>query len=92
MCRQFLKVRDDKFIYDFYCKLFFDVTNESLWVQKFITIIPQVGTYVLIATVFRKKFGDTATFLSLIFFKEKISLQKWIGIIIAAVSMVLLAI
>jgi len=55
-------------LYYYYCKLFFDITNESLWVQKFITIIPQVGTYVLIATVFRKKFGDMATFLSLIFF------------------------
>ena len=55
-------------LYYYYCKLFFDITNESLWVQKFITIIPQVGTYALIATVFRKKFGDTATFLSLIFF------------------------
>lgn len=55
-------------LYYYYCKLFFDITNESLWVQKFITIIPQVGTYALIATVFRKKFGDMATFLSLIFF------------------------
>lgn len=55
-------------LYYYYCKLFFDITNESLWVQKFITVIPQVGTYALIATVFRKKFGDVATFLSLIFF------------------------
>lgn len=55
-------------LYYFYSKLFFDITNESLWVQKFITIIPQVGTYALIATVFRKRFGDVAAFLSLIFF------------------------
>ena len=55
-------------LYYFYGKLFFDITGGSLWVQKFITIIPQVGTYVLIATVFRKRFGDVATFLTLIFF------------------------
>ena len=37
-------------------------------VQKILAIIPQVGTLVLIATVFRKRFGDTAAFLSLVFF------------------------
>ncbi len=55
-------------LYYFYADLFFEITGGSLWVQKFITIIPQVGTYALIATVFRKRFGDVATFLSLIFF------------------------
>lgn len=55
-------------LYYFYSKLFYVLTGGSLWVQKFITIIPQVGTYVLIATVFRKKFGDMAAFLSLLFF------------------------
>ena len=55
-------------LYYIYSKLFFDITGESLWIQKFITIIPQVGTYVLVATVFRKRFGDVATFISLIFF------------------------
>ena len=42
-------------LYYFYSKLFYDITNGSLWVQKFITIIPQVLTYVLIATFLRKK-------------------------------------
>ncbi len=55
-------------LYYFYAKVFYVITNGSLWVQKFIAIIPQIGTYLLIATVFRKKFGDTATLLSLIFF------------------------
>lgn len=55
-------------LYYFYGKLFFDITGESLWVQKIITIVPQIGTYVLIAAVFRKRFGDIATFLTLIFF------------------------
>ena len=55
-------------LYYFYSKLFYDITNGSLWVQKFITIIPQVLTYILIATVFRKKFGYKATYLALLFF------------------------
>lgn len=57
-------------LYYFYSKLFYDITNGSLWVQKFITIIPQVLTYVLIATVFRKKSwgGDKSTFIALLFF------------------------
>lgn len=55
-------------LYYFYGKLFFDITGESLWVQKILTIIPQVGTLALIATLFRKRFGDAATFLALIFF------------------------
>ena len=55
-------------LYYFYSKLFYDITNGSLWVQKLSTIIPQVGTYILIATLFRKKFGDKAAFLSLLFF------------------------
>jgi len=38
-------------LYYFYGKLFFDITGESLWVQKILTIIPQVGTLALIATV-----------------------------------------
>lgn len=55
-------------LYYFYSKLFYDITNGSLQVQKFLSIIPQTGTFILIATVFRKKFGDVATFLTLIFF------------------------
>lgn len=55
-------------LYYLYGKIFFDITGESLWVQKFLTIIPQVGTYALIATAFRKRFGDVATFLTLVFF------------------------
>ena len=55
-------------LYYFYSKLFYDIANGSLWVQKLSTIIPQVGTYILIATLFRKKFGDKAAFLSLLFF------------------------
>ena len=55
-------------LYYFYSKLFYDITNGSLWVQKLSTIIPQVGTFVLVATVFRKKFGDVAAFLSILFF------------------------
>lgn len=55
-------------LYYFYGKLFFDITGESLWVQKILTIIPQVGTLALMATVFRRRFGDAATFLALIFF------------------------
>lgn len=54
--------------YYFYSKIFYDLTNGSLWVQKFISIIPQVATYALIATVFRKKFGSKATFLTILFF------------------------
>lgn len=55
-------------LYYILCKPFFVLTNGDLWVQKFITIIPQVGTYVLLATVFRKKFGDVAAFMALLFF------------------------
>lgn len=57
-------------LYYFYSKLFYDITNGSLWVQKFITIIPQVLTYVLIATFLRKKTenGCKAVYLTLLFF------------------------
>ncbi len=63
-------------LYYFYSKLFFALTNGSgdvvtkvtLWVQKMSVIIPQIGTFALIATVFRKRFGDIATFMSILFF------------------------
>ena len=55
-------------LYYFYSKLFYDITGGSLQVQKILAILPQVGTLLLVATVFRKKFGDMAAFLSLAFF------------------------
>lgn len=55
-------------LYYLLIKPIYDLTRGSLWVQKFITIIPQIGTFVLVATVFRKRFGDVATFMSLLFF------------------------
>lgn len=55
-------------LYYFYSKLFYDITGGSLQVQKLLTVIPQAGTLLLIATMFRKKFGDMAAFLSLVFF------------------------
>lgn len=55
-------------LYYLLIKPIFDLTGGSLWVQKFITIIPQVATMVLIATVFRKRFGDVASFMTLLYF------------------------
>lgn len=55
-------------LYYLYCKPFFVLTGGSLQVQKILTILPQIGTLVLIATLFRKKAGDVAAFLSILFF------------------------
>lgn len=54
-------------LYYLYAKIFYAVFGESLIVQKIAAILPMTATLVFLATVARKHFGDTASFLSILF-------------------------